>query len=387
MPFMVCPGTSSWLSLVGPRAERARERARRGAHRARARRARACCSPTGAIRGTCSRPSMSLPALLCAAALAWATDRQARARSRSPRSTRWSCAIATGTIGAALARLGGLYAQHGHSRAELEPARDGAAAALQALRADLGPRRTARGSTRSSPRSSARAPSCARAKPQGFGGALVARELAQAAALARHGAFRLMHACLGEGPSPDAACATSSAPLIEEQRACWLARSRPGGLADSLAPARARARGVRRVKRHPARAPRRAEHRAVAAVAAPGAARVHASSPRDGSARSAAWARRGATRSACSRSATCRATSSSCSASRYYLCDVRQNEDVRFFVAYLALHEAASAPRAADLQGRVALVALRVALREVGDRELDRQGRREAREVEDGCDV
>ena len=71
-------------------------------------------------------------------------------------------------------------------------------------------------------------------EPAGFGGAIVARELAQAAALARHGAFRLMHACLGEGPSA-VQLSDDLAPLIPEQRECWLARSRPGGLADSIA--------------------------------------------------------------------------------------------------------------------------------------------------------
>jgi hypothetical protein len=60
------------------------------------------------------------------------------------------------------------------------------------------------------------------------------RELRQAIRLARHGAWRLLltHGCA----SPtDAELRRYLTEGIEEQRACWLARSRPGGLADSLA--------------------------------------------------------------------------------------------------------------------------------------------------------
>ena len=42
-----------------------------------------------------------------------------------------------------------------------------------------------------------------------------------------------MHACLGEGPSLELLRAELDE-LISEQRACWLARSREGGLSDSL---------------------------------------------------------------------------------------------------------------------------------------------------------
>jgi hypothetical protein len=76
--------------------------------------------------------------------------------------------------------------------------------------------------------------SLARARPAGFGGALCARELRQAAALARHGARRLMHATPGGGPSQTELRA-ELAPLLDEQAACWRERSREGGLRDSLA--------------------------------------------------------------------------------------------------------------------------------------------------------
>ena len=60
------------------------------------------------------------------------------------------------------------------------------------------------------------------------------RELQQAVALARHGAWRLARRH-GLAAPDDAAMASDLEALREEQVACWHARSRPGGLADSLA--------------------------------------------------------------------------------------------------------------------------------------------------------
>ena len=63
---------------------------------------------------------------------------------------------------------------------------------------------------------------------------LTQRELRQAVALARHGARRL--ATRHGLPAPDVATLAADLDrLREEQAACWNARSRPGGLADSLA--------------------------------------------------------------------------------------------------------------------------------------------------------
>lgn len=64
-------------------------------------------------------------------------------------------------------------------------------------------------------------------------GAITKRELRQAVALARHGAWRL--ARRHELATPDdEALASDLAHLHEEQSACWDARSRPGGREDSL---------------------------------------------------------------------------------------------------------------------------------------------------------
>ena len=72
-----------------------------------------------------------------------------------------------------------------------------------------------------------------RARPACQDAALVRRELAQAARLARHGAHGL--ARWAGLPCPrDATLRSELAALIGEQRACWLARSREGGLETSL---------------------------------------------------------------------------------------------------------------------------------------------------------
>ena len=65
-------------------------------------------------------------------------------------------------------------------------------------------------------------------------GALVVRELVQACALARQGAWRLLRRAGASAPDASA-LRDDLAARIDEQRACWLARSREGGLRDSLA--------------------------------------------------------------------------------------------------------------------------------------------------------
>ena len=72
------------------------------------------------------------------------------------------------------------------------------------------------------------------ARPETRDGALIVRELQQAARLARHGAYRIGRDAGLPHPS-DAELRGDLAEAIVEQRACWGLRSRPGGLPDSLA--------------------------------------------------------------------------------------------------------------------------------------------------------
>ena len=73
-----------------------------------------------------------------------------------------------------------------------------------------------------------------RARPGCADGAIAVRELAQALRLAQLGAWRLARRA-GASTPDDTALRAQLAAAIEEQRACWLARARPGGLADSVA--------------------------------------------------------------------------------------------------------------------------------------------------------
>ena len=64
-------------------------------------------------------------------------------------------------------------------------------------------------------------------------GELTKRELMQAIELARLGTLRLAAQNQLDAGDP-AVWSTAIADALDEQRACWLARSRPGGLEDSL---------------------------------------------------------------------------------------------------------------------------------------------------------
>src|SRR4030095_5681623 len=68
------------------------------------------------------------------------------------------------------------------------------------------------------------------ARSRAADGALLGRELAQAARLARHGAYRIARAAGFPCPS-DTELRQDLGDAIAEQRACWALRARPGGLA------------------------------------------------------------------------------------------------------------------------------------------------------------
>src|SRR5690606_41878818 len=62
--------------------------------------------------------------------------------------------------------------------------------------------------------------------------ALIHREFARVAQMLRHGAKRALLQLEGSALSPSALAAELDA-IIDEQRAVWLSRNRPGGLDDS----------------------------------------------------------------------------------------------------------------------------------------------------------
>ena len=230
VPFTVCPGTSSWLSLVG-RVPNALGNVRDAARAAAAFGARGMLVTDWGDQGHLQPPVVSLPGLCYGAALAWASDCQGEL-DLFPAIDALVVRDATGTIGPALARLGELYARTGIRALNSSPLANALLRPFKRYEPTWGRTDRAKLDAIVAEIDGTRA-ALARATPLGFGGSLVARELSQAAGLARHGAFRLMHACLGEGPGPELLRDELDV-LIAEQRACWLARSRPGGLDDSL---------------------------------------------------------------------------------------------------------------------------------------------------------
>jgi hexosaminidase len=230
VPFSVCPGTSSWLSLVG-RVPNALANVADAARTAATHGARGLLVTDWGDQGHLQPPVVSLPGLCWAAALAWSSHSQAELdlfRAIDVLIVR----DATGTVGPALARLGALYARTGIRALNSSPLATALLRPFKRYEPTWGRTDRARLDAIVAEIDRTRA-ELARATPIGFGGRVVARELAQAAGLARHGAQRLMHACLGDGPKPEL-LRDELDELIAEQRACWLARSREGGLADSL---------------------------------------------------------------------------------------------------------------------------------------------------------
>ena len=232
VPFRVCPGTSSWLSLLG-RLPNALGNVRDAVEMGLASGAEGVLITDWGDMGHLQPPVVSLPALAFGAAASWCLASQgeldlARALDvlllRDPEHA----------IGGALVRLGELYAETGLDAMNSSPL-------AMALFTPFGrapamawgePNRARIGAI--ADEIEALRDTVSRARPDGFGGALCARELRQAAALARHGALRLLHATPGGGPSK-AELRADLTPLLDEQAACWRARSREGGLRDSLA--------------------------------------------------------------------------------------------------------------------------------------------------------
>ncbi len=231
VPFRVCPGTSSWLSLLG-RLPNALANLRDAVEMGVGGGADGVLITDWGDRGHLQPPVVSLPALAYGAASSWCLASQSdldleraldvlvlRDRER--------------VIGAALVRLGEIGAETGLDVLNSSPL-------ATALFTPLGRAPALTWGETSGPRLEAIADelralgeSLVRARPAGFGGEICARELRQAAALARHGALRLMHATSSGGP-PASELRADLEPLVVEQAACWRERSREGGLRDSL---------------------------------------------------------------------------------------------------------------------------------------------------------
>ncbi|QGG94332.1 glycoside hydrolase family 20 zincin-like fold domain-containing protein [Actinomarinicola tropica] len=220
----VVPGTSSWNSLVG-RLDDAR------ANLLDAARAGAAAGVGGFLvtdwgdGGHHQPPSVSDPAWLYGGAVAWCAETNADLDVAAV-VDRAVTGDATGTIGRVLDEIG---AVHGRTGAVVRNASPlcaalfphhglmvGGTADPDAVREVIVTLERARDEL-------------ARARPTAADGGTIVAELDVAIGLARHGALRMLG-----GAAPDELRADLAA-LIEPYREAWLDRSRPGGLADSVA--------------------------------------------------------------------------------------------------------------------------------------------------------
>lgn len=229
IPFWVCPGTSSWNSLVG-RLPNARANLLDAAEVGLASGASGYLITDWGDNGHLQPPSVSLPPLAFGAALAWCLEAN-RELEVAPLLDELVFEDTSGKLGAALESLGSAYATTGMVSANASP-----------LHAQLFP-----GTTlgtwgvaeedklrRVIEQLEAASDAILAATPRCSDGETVKRELVQAARLARHGAWRLARESGFAAPSTRE-LRRDLEEAIEAQRSCWLERSRPGGLDDSIA--------------------------------------------------------------------------------------------------------------------------------------------------------
>jgi hexosaminidase len=230
LPFWVCPGTSSWNSLVG-RLPNAMANLRDAAEVGRARGASGYLITDWGDNGHLQPPSVSFPPLVYGAALAWCADSN-RELDLAACLDRFVFTDGAGTLGAGLALAGGVYQRTGLGWFNGSPlfyrllARGGPFAALGSA--------TSAGVELAVAELEEAASLIERSRPACVDGELVQRELLQAIRLARHGARRLARD-EGFARHDDADLRRDLTEAIAAQRACWMLRSRPGGLDDSVA--------------------------------------------------------------------------------------------------------------------------------------------------------
>jgi hypothetical protein len=228
-PYWVCPGTSTWNSLVG-RLPNARANLWDAAEVGLQRGAAGYLIADWGDNGHLQPPSVSFAPLVYGAALCWCAERNREF------DLAWVLDAlvfedAAGELGSALEQIGSAYLGTGQSSLNASPLqlallRGGSLGAFGEVE-EVGGRAVIDVLEQARMRIERAQPACPDDE-------IVRRELVQAVRLARHGAWRQLRAAGFACPS-DAELRADLADAIEEQRACWLQRSRPGGLADSVA--------------------------------------------------------------------------------------------------------------------------------------------------------
>jgi hypothetical protein len=232
LPFWVAPGTSAWGSLVG-RLDNAVANLLDAAEVGTAERATGYLITDWGDSGHLQPPSISFGPLVLGGAFAWGLDANRSLADDVPGALdRWVYGHDSG-LGATVDELGRLWRRTGMKAFNCSPLEAGLMAGAAHL--TLGEPDAAKVGDVVD-RLDAALAAIDRSAPHGGDGGIVRQELTAATRLARHGAYRLQ-ARAGGGPAPAAAAALRAdlAEAIELQSAAWLARSRPGGLDDSLA--------------------------------------------------------------------------------------------------------------------------------------------------------
>jgi hypothetical protein len=227
--FWVAPGTSSWDSLIG-RIDNAQANLLDAVTVGAAQRATGIVITDWGDNGHLQPPSVSFGPLVWGGALAWCRASN-EGNDVAALLDRYVFGDASGLMGAALVDLGLQWKRTGLRSVNSSP-----------LQTTLLPRTytfvTGEPDVATLPnvvdRLDAAVGAIGRARPTCVDGDIVRDELTQAARLARHGAWKLLRRAGGPVPS-DAELRKDLEQAIEGQAACWLRRSRPGGLDDSLA--------------------------------------------------------------------------------------------------------------------------------------------------------
>jgi hexosaminidase len=228
VPFWVAPGTSSWNSLVG-RIDNAMANIVDAADVGRARGAGGFLLTDWGDNGHLQPPSVSFGPLLYAGAVSWAADAN-RDLDLPAALDRYVFDDPNVSVGGVLDRVGRLWRRTGQrtfnasplqaalapSQGHLvmgEPDATKVAAVIDELEAAIADLKRW-------------TPTCSEHN-------VTQRELLHACGMARHGAWRLAAQAGAHAPSPEELDKDRD-DLAAEHEACWLLRSRPGGLPDSV---------------------------------------------------------------------------------------------------------------------------------------------------------
>ena len=225
----VVPGTSSWNSLVG-RLDDARANLLDAAMAGRDAGVGGYLVTDWGDGGHHQPPSVSDPAWLYGGAVAWCADANADLDVAAA-VDRVVTGDSTGMIGRALDEIGAVHGGTGMVVRNASPLCN----ALFGRRGDMSAGSADPDAVADVVATLDRARDELRgARPTAADGATVVAELDVAIGLARHGALRLLAAADGRVLDP-AAMRADLEPLVDAYEERWLARSRPGGLADSVA--------------------------------------------------------------------------------------------------------------------------------------------------------